>query len=320
MNNGVNNIINSETNNTSGSNNQNTQEEIKAAKIYKLDPENAPKEIPKTETPVWKKPKEEKTIEEKDTSVVTEKPIKEKNIIARFLFLIILLMSAYIGYSYYKNTMIINRLNELSSPVTTLGEEKELALDNPIVLDLYSKVKTNIREDIAENELNDSMKLYLAFRAIPHEKVYESNCDGFNDSIMIPFSCNKNTKQLPKTFKKEALLIEYVKLFGENPNFEYNNIQIGKNCIGGYQYVEQRGEYVQGFCTQQATTIYNANKKLVKATSKASLITLEEEVKYGANEGQHLPEILKSGTYIYTFKLDKNYNYIYISKVLKQED
>lgn len=295
-------------------------EEIKAAKVYKLSPENAPQEIPKTEEPIWKRPKEEKVPEEKVEPIIIEKKVKEKNVLARILFIIIVVLLMYIVFSHINNKNTINKLIESSSPISTLGEEKELSLDNPIVLDLYSKVKTNIREDIAENELNESLKLYLSYRAIPNDKVFESNCTGFDNSIMIPFYCTKTSNKLPNAFKKESLLIEYVKLFGENENFKYENIQIGRNCIGGYQYVESRGEYVQGFCTQQVTTIYNADKKLIKATTKASTITLIEEVKYSASEGQALPETLKSGRYIYTFKLDKNYNYIYISKVLQKED
>ena len=42
-----------------------------------------------------------------------------------------------------------------------------------------------------------------------------------------------------------------------------------------------------------------------------------ENVKYYGSEGQKLPEKLVSGTYIYTFKLDTNYNYVYKSKELK---
>ena len=46
-------------------------------------------------------------------------------------------------------------------------------------------------------------------------------------------------------------------------------------------------------------------------------MTLREEVKYYTVEGIDVPEKLKSGTYVYTFKLDTNYNYVYISKTLQ---
>ena len=37
-------------------------------------------------------------------------------------------------------------------------------------------------------------------------------------------------------------------------------------------------------------------------------------VKYSGAEGKEYPDKFKNGTYKYTFKLDVNYNYIYISK------
>ena len=297
-------------------------ETIAAAKVYKLTPENAPKEIPKTEIPAWKKSKEErKQVEETPSPPKQEYVIKTKNYLARFFFLIILCMTGYIAYSYYTNTQTVERLNNLSSPVSTMGEEKELKLDSTIVQDLYSKVKTNIREDVAQFELNDELKMYLAYRAIPIGNIYESKCDGFDDSVLIPFTCPINdSKYVPNAFKKETIEVEYKKLFGENTNFVPNNVQIGKNCIVGYQYIESRGEYVQGRCNQYFTTTYSVTKELTKAISKESTITLYEQVKYLAGDGQSLPSYLRSGEYVYVFKLDSNYNYVYVTKYLNQED
>ncbi len=326
MNNGVNNI-----NNVNES--TNSREEIKAAKVYKLSPENAPKEIPQREEPVWlKKDKEKDTPPVQDTNpsinegvvdtnpkVITKTP-KHINIFTIILIVIIILMGLFIGFNNYNTNLKISRLNSLTSPVSTLNKEKDLALDSTVVLDLYSKVKTNIREDIAEPNLNESMKLYLSYRAIAHEKFYESNCNNFDNAIMLPFTCeSSNRVYTPHAFKAEALKIEYNKLFGENPNFTYSNIQIGKNCIVGYQYIESRGEYVEGTCTENFTTTYKVNKELVSAKSFQDTITLKEKVKYSSSEGQVLPETLKSGNYIYTFKLDKNYNYILVDKHLEEE-
>ena len=59
---------------------------------------------------------------------------------------------------------------------------------------------------------------------------------------------------------------------------------------------------------------FKAEKTLVSATSTGNTIILTEEVKYKAGENLDLPNYLKSGTYRYTFRLDKNYNYVLISK------
>ena len=316
MNNGVNNL---NENNTSTPV-TNGREEIKAAKVYKLTPENAPKEIPKREDPLAKI--EEKKQQEQQP-VVVEQPVKvkRKNYLARFFFLIILVMAAYIGYSYYMTNLTIQRFNQLYSPVSTTKDEKNLDIESTIVQDLYSKVKTNIREDIAEPVLSDNLKLYLAFRQIPYNEFFDSKCDGFDNANMIPYVCNSNDLNFePKAFKEEALKIAYKELFGENSNFVNGNIQIGKNCIGGYQYVASRKEYVQGTCSENITTTYRVNKKLVKATSKESIINLYEEVKYTSSEGQKFPDTLKNGTYKYTFRLDRNYNYAFVSKELEGEE
>ena len=76
---------------------------------------------------------------------------------------------------------------------------------------------------------------------------------------------------------------------------------------------------MQGDCTNQSATTFKMDKKLVKAESKEAYIMLYEEVKYYNAEGIDLPEKMKSGTYVYTFKLDMNYNYTYVSKVLQEK-
>ena len=299
--------MNTTTNNTINSG----KEQIQAARSYKLSPEDKPQE------PVKQEVKKEDNKEEIPTSIKKQK--KKKNMLARFFFLVILMLGAYTAYSIYNYTNIIKQLNSSYSPVSTISEAKELDLNSTIVQDLYSKVKTNIREDIAETELNNSLKLYLAYRQIGISKFYESNCNSFNNAEMTPFTCNVSNNFVPLAFKVESLRIEYKKLFGETSTFLPENIQIGRNCIGGYQYIESRDEYVQGTCSEQITTTYKVEKTLKEATSKQSTITLKEDVKYAASEGQILPPNLKSGTYVYVFKLDNNYNYAYIAKYLEQE-
>lgn len=297
----------------SQSNSVTPREEIKAAKVYKYQPENQPVQNSTTEQvqtpqPIVEPPKQ-----------VEEKPKKKKNTLARFFFLIILIMGAAIGYLFYsyKNTLI--KLGEVCTPVSTNKESKNLNLNSTIVQDLYSKVKTNIREDLAESSLNDTMKLYLAFKQIPKSKFYESNCNLFDISSMIPYTCSTSTNFIPLAFKEEALIVEYKKLFGENQKFTLDNIQIGKNCIVGYQYIKERGEYVQGQCNENVTTTYKVKKDLIEATSFDATIILREQVKYSSSEGMSLPEHLRNGIYKYTFKLDTNYNYALISKELEQE-
>ena len=131
---------------------------------------------------------------------------------------------------------------------------------------------------------------------------------------MEPYTCEVSTKFVPKAFKEETLIHEIKKLYGEETNIPLKNIQLGKSCIVGYQYIEDRGEFVEGYCKQSVATSYKVTKVLKEATSTKNTIVLKEEVKYHENEKLNLPEYLKSGIYTYTFRLDMNYNYVLVSK------
>lgn len=205
------------------------------------------------------------------------------------------------------------------TPVSTKGEEKELDLNSNIVKDLYSRVKTSLREDLGQSELNDELKLYLAYRQINNTEFYDSHCKSFMTAGMEPFTCDEANNFIPKAFKADVLEVEYRKLFGYDQEVPHGNIQLGNTCIGGYQYIASRGEYVQGRCASTGTTLYRADKELTSAYSKEAIIVLRERVKYYGSEGLNVPERLVSGTYEYTFKLDMNYNYAYVGKKLVSE-
>lgn len=245
----------------------------------------------------------------------------EKKRKPKTLVFILLLLSSFCFvyyFAYIQHQQELAYVRSACVPVSTTGEEKELSLSSTIVQDLYSKVRTNIREDIASPIFDNKMKLYLAYRQIPTSKIYQSNCNLFSQTDMNPFICKESQDYIPTAFKEETLQLEVKKLFGELQDIANANIQLGNSCIGGYQYIAERGEYVSGYCKEVATTIFKVNKELVQATSRKSVIQLKEDVKYYGAEGKDLPASLKSGRYIYTFKLDTNYNYVLISKELEK--
>ncbi len=241
------------------------------------------------------------------------KPKKKKNFLARFWFFIVLILLGVLGYVRYSNQQQLVIMQEKCTPVSTSGESKELDLDSTIVQDLYNKVKTTIREDLGESELNDQLKVYLAYRQIANSDIYESQCNLFDKNKMEPFTCEDSSTM---AFKEETLQLELKKLFGDDTNIKGKNVQLGTSCIGGFEYIAERGEYVQGRCLSTGATLYRVEKELIGATSTESTIVLKEKVKYYGSEGLTLPERLVSGTYLYTFRLDMNYNYVLVSKEL----
>ena len=250
-------------------------------------------------------------------NVQEAKIIKQKSKIAPFLFFVIIILGFYIGYSYLKNKNTIQSLTYNCTPISSAKEEKKLDLDSTIVRDLYDKVYTNIREDIAQPEWNNQMKLYLAYRQIPTNKKYESNCNLFNQSAMDPYTCSDDFN--PLAFKEEDLELQWKKLFGEKTTFTNGNIKLQYDCIGGYQYIADRKEYVQGYCQIEKSPSLRATKKLIEATSTGNTITLKEEVNYSGGEGINVPEYLKNGYYFYNFRLDMNYNYVFVNRIYQSK-
>ena len=244
---------------------------------------------------------------------------KKRFSLTPILLLIILGLGGYTLISAKNYKSQVEQLRYKCTPVTSYKEAKELDLDSTLVKDLYSKVKTNIREDIAEPEWNNKMKLYLAFRQIPNSEMYESNCNMFDPSKMEPFTCVDSSTYTPKAFKSSALTIEWKKLFGENTQLTLDNVSLTNLCIGGYEYIPERDEYVQGQCEKQNAISYKVDKELIKAVTYRNTIILTEKVKYHENEKMALPDYLKSGEYLYTFRLDMNYNYVLISKAFNDK-
>ena len=232
--------------------------------------------------------------------------------------MIILGLSAYIYYSSKNYNAVIKRIQYECSPVSSSKTEKDLDLNSTLVKNLYSKVSTNIREDLAQPLFNDQMKIYLAYRQILEKDKYDSNCNLFSTTAMEPYVCVESTNFIPKAFKEETLRQEIKVLFGENTNISLQNIQLGSSCIAGYQYIPDRGEFVQGYCNQQSATSYKVTKTLKEAKSTGATIVLTEEVKYHGNEKMTLPDFLKSGIYKYTFRLDMNYNYVFVDKIYEE--
>lgn len=269
------------------------------------------------QTPAIPIVQEEIKTPEAEVSTNIEKPKKKINILP----ILIVLVIALIGYIVYSSNAHKNQLASLSyncTPITSSKEDKSLDLDSTLVKDLYSKVKTTIREDIAQPEFNDNMRLYLAYRQILDTDKYDSNCNMFDKNKMEPYTCEVSTNFKPKAFKEETLVQEIKKLYGENTSIPLANVRLGDHsCIGGYQYIQARGEFVEGYCSSSNATSFKVTKTLKEATSNRNTIILTEEVKYHENESMNLPDSLKSGLYYYTFRLDMNYNYVLVSKTYK---
>lgn len=242
------------------------------------------------------------------------KIIKQKSKLTPILFILLLLLGAYTLYSNLDNKKIIENLTYNCTPISSKNEDSSLDINSTLVKDLYSKVYTTVREDVAQPEWNDTMRIYLAYRQITENKKYDSNCNLFNQNAMPSYSCEVTTDFVPKAFKQSDLEIEWKKLYGENTPLAFTNIKLDYDCIGGYQYIADRQEYVQGRCSASKASKVKATKKLESATSNGNTITLKESVTYEGTDSSEVADYLKSGYYYYNFRLDMNYNYVLVNR------
>ena len=251
-------------------------------------------------------------VEQTNTQVAPTIVYKKVNNNATgFLLLVILCLGgACYFFNKQKNDTISYYKNEYS-PINA-GEEIKLEVDSALVLNLYNKVSTTVLEDIANPEFDTTLKRYLSYRNLATNEIYSSNCNLFKTSGLKFYKCD-DEEIVPKAFKEESLILKYKELFGDEYVIDHASIQLGDTCLGGYEYIAERREYVQGKCTRRDKDLVKVEKELESATSTENIIKINEKVRY-IKAGGEIPSYLKNGVYTYTFRLDKNFNYIFVSK------
>ena len=250
----------------------------------------------------------------------TSPSVKKKFNLVPILLLIVVALGGYIVYSSKNYQSEIDRINYECTPITSSSKEIELDINSTLVKSLYKKVETSILEDLAQPEFNDNLKIYLAYRQILESDKYDSNCNLFNKTSMEPYNCEETTRFIPKAFSEDTMKQAIKELYGEKTDIQLQNIRLGTNsCIGGYEYIPERGEFVQGYCDEKNASLFKKEKKITKAISTGNTIIITEEVKYIESEGLTLPTSLKNGFYHYKFRLDMNYNYVLVDKTYESK-
>lgn len=243
---------------------------------------------------------------------------KEKSSNKILIILLFILVLGLVGYITYDKVLKKN----VDTPVEEKKEEgqkteENSVVDQELVQDLYSLVKTEIDEE-KDYVLNDQMKLYLAYRQIPISEVYNTHCSGFEASF--PFVCETTSSLAsfqPRGFKSASLQKQLKKLFGKNTSIANQPIK-GEGAFGlstYYDYVAARDEYVQGENRGGGMDPTVVTKTLVNSYKKDQSIYLEETVKYTTQDGSQVSDNYSKhdGTYQYQFNLEDGH-YIYVSK------
>ena len=261
-------------------------------------------------------------IEETEEERAARRAKRKKKFKASVIFILVIIIILLGAVLFFIKTTSDRKIEELKYTCSPIDEKKEstnIDVNSTLVQSLYSRVVTSVREDLAQPEFNDTMKIYLAYRQIPEYDKYETNCTGFDKLKMEPYKCEKSSTFTPKGFTRKTLELKWKELFGEMTPMPKINIKLQNACVGGYEYIPNRDEYVEGTCKMNTSGAYKVSKELIEAKYSNNMIVLTEQVNYSGQENMVLPDYLKSGKYFYTFRLDMNYNYVLVSKEYEQK-
>ena len=240
---------------------------------------------------------------------------KKKSHVGLILSLFIILCLGGACFFLYQKWMDTeNYYKNYYSPINS-KEETKLDINSALVQDLYNQFKTNDVEDYYGKDLNsNTMKLYVALRNISYKDYIESNCNMFDNTSMQSITCPDGFT--PEAIDENLVKNELIKLYGENNNIELKNVQLGNSCLG-YQYIEGRKQFLLGKCNA-STIMVKAEKELLSATTTDKNIAIKEKVRYYSTNVK-VPEYLKNGIYLYHFRLDNKYNYVFVNKEHTEE-
>ncbi len=242
--------------------------------------------------------------------VVTQ-PKKKSHTGLLLSLLIILALGGACFFLYQKWKQTENYYINYYSPINA-KEETNLDIKSPLIQDLYNTFKTVDEEDFYGKDLNsDTFKLYIALRNISYKDYIESKCNMFDNTKMQGISCPSG--YVPVAINEEVVKNELIKLYGEHHEIQLKNVQLGNSCYGGYEYIEGRKQFVLGKCTNSFASMVKTEKKLIEATTTENNITLKEKVRYYSSNTT-VPDYLKDGVDVYHFRLDNNYNYVFVNK------
>lgn len=196
------------------------------------------------------------------------------------------------------------------------GQQKNLSVDSFLVQNLYRKVTTNKgEEETSGYQLDDMMKLYLAYRQVPRSNFFQTNCDGYQGTKA--YACNPQMG-IPYGVNASSIQEQVKELFGENVVIPNQSITRSTfNVLGVYvEYIPSRDIYLIGSNVGGGTDDVSLTKTLTSAYIKDAILYLEEDVNYtqstiSSEASNYYTKY--NGKYRYQFKMEDG-RYIYINK------
>lgn len=253
-------------------------------------------------------------------------------VLAMFFFLTTIAGVCYIvSENFLTNNLSTNQTEEVSNN----QNEEELDIDSMLVEYLYSKVVLNgesyvkyfmyeDNDNYIVSEASEESKLTLAYNNLKSKDFAYVSTDTLEETMVIPgytysdYSLGYHTLDTENGyttfFSYDSLLLAYKDLFGEDETFDKDEIiKTDAYMIKYYVYNEELDGYVP-YVTEGGGTSssYFSGKisKAIKSNNKILIYENVEEISLDSNTNVSNPTV-----YIYTFNIDDDGMYSFISRV-----
>ena len=279
--------------------------------------------------------KMDKELEKKVEELVEKKTKKKNNNL--IIFLVMLLVFVFVAFAGYilmdKGIIFSDKKDEKTEEVEPVKEE--LDINSRLVKELYSYVggaEGYWRYDSPYDKISDfhfdnaseKVKMQLvSSNLIASDKQYAYNCSDYQ----IPETngsghsvCKSNDlygeSKYQSFYKKSSVENIYKKLFGKDAKLD-TSVDIYMDRWGGvvYTYVAKYDAYFEYLIMTGGTGPEPYSAKLSKAYKEGNKLYIYEDVKFNLyNDNLEIVKVEKSDM-IYTFELDADGMYKFISRV-----
>lgn len=269
-----------------------------------------------------------------------EKKKTNKGFIAVIIILVLLLVGS-IGFIVYDKLLVTDSVSSEKSDVkddnksdVKDSKEKELDINSRLVQSLYNKVTIknsdwlyydkntnfNVNSDGVERikmnlvgiNLNDKNHNYID--CTDNNGIPANSSDGYFSVC----SANKQwqASDLQSGYSRSYIESVYKDLFGSDVKLDKTQpIYIGQFSCEAYHYVESLDQYVRYLAECGGATCNQITTKLTKAVKNSNEIKIYESFE-DIGCGSEDPK--KNYTYVYTFELDEDGMYNFVSRVAEK--
>ena len=256
-------------------------------------------------------------------------------------FLTTLVSLGYICYEKYFNTNSNSNTNTNENNNLTDNKEEELDINSRLVKSLYNKV---VLDDNSSNKYfmyanndnytvskaSEESKLTLAYFNLKNNNLSSVSISNLPETTVVPgysyssygmpyHTLNKGDvgglgDNYVSFFSYDDLLLAYKDLFGNDATFSKNTpIRTDNYSVLYYIYNNTLDGYVPYITEGGGTSSFNYNSEITKALKTNNQILIYERVNtVPLNSNTTTNE---SSTYIYTFNIDNDGMYSFVSRV-----